>query len=178
MRSNVSSLYDFWNYLWNFYFHQNKKYLIQIPDNLCVGTLWYYYYWIFYSKYLSICPKLASKKIEIYYRQVDQPLIKNVAKKPEKTGKIISTCRIFLTLVISLPLLWTILFLIYKFEYKFESKRRNEVQIRIVDKAIKSNLSSPELDSKRVQLIKKRFSAQSDGFKDAWLKDAWKKVGY
>ena len=91
------------------------------------------------------------------YRQVDQPLIKNVAKKPEKTGKIISTCRIFLTLVISLPLLWTILFLIYKFEYKFESKRRNEVQIRIVDKAIKSNFSSPELDSKRAQLMKKRF---------------------
>ena len=43
-----------------------------------------------------------------------------------------------------------------------------EVQMGIVDKAIKSNLSSPELALKRVQLMQKRFPAQSGEFKDAW----------
>ena len=45
-----------------------------------------------------------------------------------------------------------------------------EVQMGIVDKAIKSNLSSPELALKRVQLMERRFSSQSDEVKDAWKK--------
>ena len=57
----------------------------------------------------------------------------------------------------------------------FEANVQNEkalyeMQTEIVDKAIKANLSSPELALKRVQLMERRFSSQSDEVKDAWKK--------
>ena len=45
-----------------------------------------------------------------------------------------------------------------------------EIQIGIVDKAIRANNYSHELALKRVQLMEKRFSSQSDEVKNAWEK--------
>ena len=66
----------------------------------------------------------------------------------------------------------------YKECQNFDAKVDNaralyEIQIGIMDRAIKANPSSPELALKRVKLLEKRFASEADA-----VKDAWKKVCY